>query len=91
MNNKDIAQQLFETKFIKALYQTNLERSLINRIIAEELIRETEDSTVDGDQILDTLNTSLQLISDEKGDPVENLIELFKIKSLLSSQIYRIG
>jgi len=79
MNNKDMAQQLFETKFIKALYQTNLDRSLLNRIIAEELIRETEDSTVDGDQILDTLNTSLQQISDEKGDPVKNLIELFKI------------
>ena len=47
MNNKQIIKQLFETKFIKALYKTELDNSYINRIIAEELLLEVQPSTED--------------------------------------------
>ena len=74
MNNKHLAQELFETKFIKALYQTSLDRSLLNRIIAEELIRE---NNPDINSIISSLDNDIKVIQQTEPDPIDNLIELF--------------
>lgn len=86
MNNKEIAEQLFETKFIKALYNTSLERSFINKIIAEELLREAgEPEPVPIDSILSDLNKALADIKKEGDDPVENMIELFMLAAKIEA------
>lgn len=86
MNNKEIAEQLFETKFIKALYNTSLERSFINKIIAEELLREADKpEPVPIDSILTNLNNALAAIKKEGDDPVENMIELFMLAAKIEA------
>ena len=84
MNNKEIAEQLFETKFIKALYNTSLERSFINKIIAEELLREAgEPEPRDISSIFDGLKAELARAEKEEEDPIANIIEIFMLAAKL--------
>ena len=76
MNNIEIAQQLFKTKFIKVLYQTNLDRSLLNRIIAEEIIREAPEPEDIG-PLVSLLDADIDDLKKKKKIQLKTLLKFF--------------